>query len=111
MSRQDLTPLAVERLLEVGAPLLDEPELTAVNGDRYELKGVLGRGGMGVVYEAWDTQLERTIALKVLSRGAGLPAAAQQRFVREAKAAARLVRSNVLVEAAGASLLPGLTPA
>ncbi len=95
MSREDLTPRAVERLLEVGAPLLDEPELTAVNGDRYELKGVLGRGGMGVVYEAWDTQLERTIALKVLSRGAGLTATAQQRFVREAKAAARLVHPHI----------------
>ena len=35
---------------------------------RYAIEDVLGRGAMGVVYEAWDEELQRTVAVKLISR-------------------------------------------
>jgi hypothetical protein len=60
---------------------------------KYLLTGRLGRGGMGVVYEARDTLLERPVALKVLTT---TEAAAWRRCLREARAAARLNHPNVV---------------
>lgn len=94
MSR-DLTPRGIERLLEIGAPLGERPELGAVDTERYELGAELGRGGMGVVYQAFDRELERVVALKVLSRPSGLSDETRQRFLREARAAARLVHPHI----------------
>lgn len=66
----------------------------------YELRGELGRGAMAVVWRAFDTRLEREVALKepVLPPGMGTDMAAQfsERFVREAKAAARLSHSGIV---------------
>jgi serine/threonine protein kinase len=56
----------------------------------FEVVRELGRGGMGVVYEARQLSLNRKVALKVLSGGLGLTAKAVPRFRREAEAAARL---------------------
>jgi WD40 repeat protein len=58
--------------------------------------GELGRGGMGVVYEAEDPLLERRVALKLLAPALADCPAAAQRFVREARAAARLGHPNVV---------------
>src|SRR5439155_27136292 len=55
----------------------------------------LGRGGMGIVYRAYDTALARTVALKVL-RWERVDDQARSRFVREAQAAARLEHENVV---------------
>jgi tetratricopeptide (TPR) repeat protein len=60
---------------------------------RYEIRRQLGRGGMGTVYLAHDTRLNRLVALKVPNLG-GDPDAAR-RFVREARAAAALQNPNI----------------
>jgi serine/threonine protein kinase len=56
----------------------------------------LGRGGMGLVYEAVQTSLNRKVALKVLGPGLGLTPRAVVRFRREAEAAARLHHTNIV---------------
>jgi serine/threonine protein kinase len=56
----------------------------------------IGRGGMGIVYEAVQTSLGRRVALKVLGSGLGLTPKAVDRFRREAAAAARLHHTNIV---------------
>lgn len=58
--------------------------------DRYELRGLLGRGGMGEVYEAADHRLDRTVAVKVLREELARDRRFVTRFHREARTAARL---------------------
>ncbi|HMF15486.1 MAG TPA: protein kinase [Gemmataceae bacterium] len=62
----------------------------------FEILRELGRGGMGVVYEARQVSLNRKVALKVLSGGLGLTPRAVQRFHREAEAAAKLHHTNIV---------------
>jgi serine/threonine protein kinase len=63
----------------------------------YRLLGVLGRGGMGVVYRAHDPQLGRDVAVKaLLPELAALPEA-RSRFLREARAVASLKHDNIVV--------------
>lgn len=62
----------------------------------FEIIRELGRGGMGVVYEAKQKSLNRRVALKVLSQGPGLTTRAVTRFKREAEAAARLQHTNIV---------------
>jgi serine/threonine protein kinase len=61
----------------------------------FEIVRELGRGGMGIVYEARQVSLNRKIALKVLSGSLGLTTEAVLRFQREAEAAARLHHTNI----------------
>jgi serine/threonine protein kinase/predicted negative regulator of RcsB-dependent stress response len=67
------------------------------NIDGYRILGVLGQGGMGIVYRAMQTKLNRTVALKVLPAmiGSANPAAVS-RFRREATAAARLHHTHII---------------
>ena len=62
----------------------------------YTLRRQIGRGGMGVVYEAWQGSLDRQVALKVLPAGIAADDKAFHRFMREAKTAAKLKHSNVV---------------
>src|SRR5262245_48614474 len=62
----------------------------------FEILCELGRGGMGVVYEARQVSLNRKVALKVLSGGLGLTPKAVDRFHREAEAAAKLHHTNIV---------------
>ncbi|HSG01181.1 MAG TPA: serine/threonine-protein kinase, partial [Vicinamibacterales bacterium] len=62
----------------------------------YELAGRIGSGGMGQVYEARDTRLGRTVALKVLPADAVGNPEARARFLREAKLAAALNHPNIV---------------
>ncbi len=67
---------------------------TLLNG-RYLLEAELGRGGMGVIYRAQDTLLQRPVAVKVLGKD-GLGSEGRARLLREARAAARLNHPNIV---------------
>ncbi|HVI00818.1 MAG TPA: serine/threonine-protein kinase [Enhygromyxa sp.] len=65
---------------------------------RFELRAKIGAGAMGVVYEAWDPELDRRVALKLLRDGPGrrIDPDSGKRLLREAKAMARLRHPNVV---------------
>ena len=62
----------------------------------YEILGLLGAGGMGEVYRAHDSRLDRDVALKVLPDAVAADADRLARFEREAKALARIEHPNIL---------------
>lgn len=62
----------------------------------YEVKGELGRGGMGIVLLARDTELDREVALKLLPSALALRKAAADRFERECRAVARLDHPSIV---------------
>ena len=62
----------------------------------YELQEELGRGGMGVVYRAWQTSLQRTVALKMIPNAAFAASQDLARLRAEALAAARLSHPNIV---------------
>src|SRR5688572_26465675 len=63
---------------------------------RYEIRSWLGKGGMGEVYLAQDTTLDRKVALKILREEAASNQERMQRFVQEAKAASALNHPNII---------------
>src|SRR6186713_948665 len=63
--------------------------------ERYTIEALIGQGGMGCVYRAYDPRLDRRVALKVISQDSA-PAAANARLVREARAAAALDHPNAV---------------
>src|SRR3989440_11598349 len=62
---------------------------------RYEIRSKIGEGGMGEVYLAHDTQLDRTVALKILSAEVARDQQRLYRFLQEARAASKLKSANV----------------
>src|SRR5512132_3523592 len=63
----------------------------------YEIQSPLGAGGMGEVYRARDTRLERTVAIKILPPHLSDDAEAKQRFEREARTISSLNHPNICV--------------
>ncbi|MGI9065007.1 MAG: protein kinase domain-containing protein, partial [Pyrinomonadaceae bacterium] len=63
---------------------------------RYEIRSKIGEGGMGEVYLAHDTQLDRKVALKILSADLASNQERMRRFVQEAKAVSALNHPNIL---------------
>ncbi len=79
-----------EDLRELIEPLVDPNATPEESIGRFQIRGVLGRGGMGVVYRAYDPALDRETALKVILQDQGGSAAAVSRFLREAKITSKL---------------------
>ena len=63
---------------------------------RYELRGLLGAGGMAEVHDGWDVRLNRAVAIKLLYPNASADAEARRRFEAEARAAASLNHPNIV---------------
>jgi serine/threonine protein kinase len=89
---------------------LETPALPRLAGDRhvseiddlsgqtvgnFEIRSMLGAGGMGEVYRAWDPKLAREVAIKCLPRRLATDAAARARLAREAQALAALSHPNI----------------
>jgi serine/threonine protein kinase len=72
---------------------MDGRELLA---GRYELRGVLGRGGMAEVREGWDTRLHRAVAIKLLYTALNAEPDVRRRFEHEARSAAGLSHPNIV---------------
>lgn len=87
---------AAERFFELLGEVVIAPELTrGVIGGRYEIRTCIGMGGMGAVYRARDSVLERDVALKFLTPHPAGGADTQRRLLNEARAAAALEHTNV----------------
>lgn len=86
----------------VVSPQISEPELgnqipsELREHPRYRVLGLLGSGGMGAVYKAEHRMMERSVALKVISRKFLTSPAAVDRFLREVKTAAKLNHPNIV---------------
>jgi len=78
-------------------PSSAEPEVGRLFAQRYEIQGVLGKGGMGVVYRAHDRDLDDAVAIKTL-RGEALSAdpSLLDRFKQEIRLARRITHPNIL---------------
>ncbi len=75
-----------------GAPRLEAP--TSLG--RFELKDVLGRGGMGVVYSAWDPSHERMVAVKLLKHASAATRPHLERFARESAVLCKLQHPGIV---------------
>lgn len=96
--RQVLASLQLIRLSASGQPLVPQESdfAPAENLGDFRLIREIGRGGMGVVYEAEQLSLGRRVALKILPFAAALDARQLQRFKNEALAAAQLHHTNIV---------------
>ena len=109
MNHQELAPVGegaggrrVARLRNVNtanpqqASALDTALLGRTLEGRYAVQSRLAQGGMATVYKAWDNRLDRTVALKVMQPELALHQEYVHRFIREAKAAAKLTHPNIV---------------
>ena len=85
-------------------PISDLPRIAG-----YEVHGILGRGGMGVVYKAWHVRLKRPVALKMLLAGPYARPEERERLLREAEIVAGLKHPTSCPCSTSASMAGGLT--
>jgi serine/threonine-protein kinase len=83
--RLDMVPLNEDTTQAISFPAVG----------RFTVLSQIGQGGMGVLFKAFDPQLNRTIALKFLNKMSSLDPASERRFLNEARAAAALDHPNV----------------
>jgi len=89
------TPVTVTLSSNHAAKLLNE--LRASTAGEYEIRGEIGRGGMAVVYLAYDLRLNRKVAIKAMLPDLAFHDGMEERFKREARTAARLDHPNIVV--------------
>ena len=90
---KELQEHAVTHVQKTAPPILKKA------GDmflHYQIQEELGRGGMGVVYKAYDTKLERIVALKLILGGVRVSEVDLQRFIQESKVTAQLEHPNIV---------------
>lgn len=92
--RKPLSTPSIQAVLDLLVPSEDPERLGRL--DTYEVSGVIGAGGMGVVLKAFDPSLDRVVAIKVLAPHLANNDTARRRFSREAKAAAAVLHPNVV---------------
>jgi len=87
----DLAPLGSVPCNKCGHPIMMPMMIR-----QFELRSVVGSGGMGTVYRAWDTTLERMVAVKLMRKELLTDQKALESFYREARACARLNHTNIV---------------
>jgi serine/threonine protein kinase len=87
----DLPPLATEPCKKCGTSIMMPMQLR-----QFELRAKVGSGGMATVYRAWDTMLERFVAVKLTKKEIQAEPNAMENFVREARACAKLNHTNII---------------
>ncbi len=87
----DWTDAVAKQLLQPPS----HPEMLGRLG-RYEIERLVGSGGMGVVFKAYDSELHRSVAIKMLAPHLSGSRSARERFAREARAAAAIVNDHVV---------------
>lgn len=87
----DLPPLATTPCTKCGHPIMVPMRLR-----QFELRAIIGVGGMGKVYKAWDTILEREVAIKLMKKELSQNPEAMKNFLREARACASLNHTNII---------------
>src|SRR5208337_2987123 len=89
---------AADTITEAKQPAFQPPAVAelAAKFPQLELLELIGKGGMGAVYKARQTQLDRAVALKILPPGIGDDPAFAERFAREAKALAKLNHPGIV---------------
>jgi eukaryotic-like serine/threonine-protein kinase len=87
----DLPPLAIEPCRRCGHPIMMPMQLR-----QFELRSKIASGGHGKVYRAWDTVLERMVAVKLMRKEIEHDAAELESFYREARACASLNHTNII---------------
>jgi hypothetical protein len=85
-----------EETLDLGFLLPSTNQQSLGRIGEYEVLGVLGEGGMGIVFKGFDESLHRFVAIKVLSPRLASSQKARLRFIREARAAAAINHPNVV---------------
>jgi len=80
-----MDPFGERSTLDIGSRLLN-----------YEIRRIIGRGAMGIVYEAFDIDLNRRVALKTLAPDRATDRNARMRFIREARTAAAVQHENIV---------------